>query len=151
MLKLSKKIDYGLMAMHYMVKHDQEAMANTKQIAEEYNIPVELLAKVLQKLAKKGLVVSQNGPKGGYSLAKAPNRITVAEVVEAIDGPIRIADCYKMERCLQMSRCSIRTPVEKIQTGIIELLDKMTMAQINDHEDPQAGIPESYSQGGVKL
>ncbi len=143
MLKLSKKIDYGLMAIHYMVIHNSESVANTKQIAEEYNIPVELLAKVLQKLAKKGLIVSQNGPKGGYSLGKAPNRITVAEVVEAIEGPIRIADCYKMDGCLQMARCSIRTPIEKIQSSIIELLDKMTMAQINYPESSQAGVSKS--------
>jgi Rrf2 family protein len=149
MLKLSKKIDYGLMAIHYMVSHDQESVANTKQIAEEYNIPVELLAKVLQKLAKKGLVVSQNGPKGGYALAKAPTLITVADVVEAIEGPIRIADCYKVYHCLQMDRCSIRSPIEKIQAGIIELLDGMTMAQINKLDNKEVNkIPQAE---GVKL
>jgi len=132
MLKLSKKIDYGLLAINYMASHHQETVANTKQIAEEYHIPVELLAKVLQRLAKKGLVHSQNGPKGGYSLAKAPSSITVADVVEAIEGPIRIADCYKLYRCIQMDRCSIRSPVEKIQASIILLLDSMTMAQISD-------------------
>lgn len=132
MLKLSKKIDYGLLAINYMASHDHDVLTNTKAIAEEYNIPVELLAKVLQKLAKKGLVHSQNGPKGGYTLARAPSHITVAEVVEAIEGPIRIADCYKMYRCIQMDRCSIRGPVEKIQASIIQLLDSMTMAQISD-------------------
>jgi Rrf2 family protein len=148
MLKLSKKIDYGLLAINYMASHHQEPVANTKQIAEEYKIPLELLAKVLQKLAKKGLVHSQNGPKGGYTLAKAPNRITVADVVEAIEGPIRIADCYKLYRCIQMDRCSIRTPVEKIQASIIQLLDSMTMAQISDTGETHKPYVQ---EEGVKL
>jgi Rrf2 family protein len=147
MLKLSKKIDYGLLAINYMASHHQAAVANTKQIAEEYHIPLELLAKILQKLAKKGLVQSQNGPKGGYTLAKAPSNITVADVVEAIEGPIRIADCYKLYRCIQMDRCSIRTPVEKIQASIIRLLNSMTMEQISDVGE----VHEPYFQKeGVK-
>src|SRR2546422_4740653 len=63
MLKLSKKTDYALMAVQYMASKGTARIVNTKEIAEEYNIPVELLAKVLQKLGKKGLIVSQNGPK----------------------------------------------------------------------------------------
>ncbi|MGH7272939.1 MAG: RrF2 family transcriptional regulator [Nitrospiria bacterium] len=146
MLKLSKKIDYGLIAINYMASNEHASIANTKQIAEDYKIPVELLAKVLQKLAKKGLVHSQNGPKGGYTLAKAPNQITVAEVVEAIEGPIRIADCYKFYHCLQMDRCSIRNPIEKIQTSIIQLLDSMTMAQLSHSYTTN----EPITQEGVK-
>ena len=147
MLKLSKKTDYGLLAINYMASHNHEEIMNTKQIAEEYNIPVELLAKVLQRLAKKGLVHSQNGPKGGYTLAKEPSSITVADVVEAIEGPIRIADCYKVYRCIQMDRCSIRSPIEKIQASIIRLLDSMTMAQISHTDEAQ----KPYTQEeGVK-
>lgn len=148
MLKLSKKIDYGLLAINYMATHEEHEITNTKQIAEEYNIPVELLAKVLQRLAKKGLVASQNGPKGGYALAKPPDNITVADVVEAIEGPIRIADCYKDDRCLQMGRCSIRSPIEKIQASIIRLLHGMTLAQIGHFN--ASGAQKPYSQEGVE-
>src|SRR5207245_3019656 len=76
MLKLSKKTDYALMAVQYMSSGGADRVVNTKEIAEEYNIPVELLAKVLQKLGKKGLIVSQNGPKGGYVLAKSDRKST---------------------------------------------------------------------------
>src|SRR3989442_144753 len=80
MLKLSKKTDYALMAVQYMSSGGADRVVNTKEIAEEYNIPVELLAKVLQKLGKKGLIVSQNGPKGGYVLAKSSTDISVLSV-----------------------------------------------------------------------
>lgn len=145
MLKLSKKIDYGLLAINYMASANHEPIANTKQIAEEYNIPVELLAKVLQRLAKKGLITSQNGPKGGYALAKSPTHITVADVVEAIEGPIRIVDCYRVYHCRQIDRCSIRSPIEKIQANIIQLLDSMTMAQMSHAFTPH----EPLTQKGV--
>src|SRR5436190_19091489 len=111
MLKLSKKTDYALMAVQYMSSRGADRVVNTKEIAEEYNIPVELLAKVLQKLGKKGLVISQNGPKGGYLLAKAASDISVLSVIQAIDGHIGITECYHNDdsHCVQLPRCNIWT------------------------------------------
>jgi Rrf2 family protein len=129
MLKFSKKTDYALMAVQYMASRGTDRVVNTKEIAEEYRIPVELLAKVLQKLGKKGLVVSQNGPKGGYLLAKAPTEISVLSVIQAIEGHVGITECYHNENshCLQMPRCNIRTPLRNIQNSIYALLDSMSV------------------------
>jgi len=142
-LKLSKKADYGLMALQYIasVQFDDVARArivNTKEIAEEYHIPVELLAKVLQALAKHGLVESQNGPKGGYLLARNAGAITIAQVLEAIEGPLGIADCYHDKEesvCVQREHCNIRTPLRKVQDSIYQLLNSMTV------EDMMGGTP----------
>jgi Rrf2 family protein len=135
MLRLSKKIDYGLMAMGYIAFLDKERVVNTKEIAEEYSIPLELLAKILQKLAKKGLIVSQSGPKGGYHLAKEPMDITVGEIVKAIDGPIQMMECHQGEhRCLQIEKCSIRSPLTKIQESISGLLDNITLEEMRRDE-----------------
>ncbi len=134
MLKLSKKTDYGLMAINYIASHQMNGhTVNTKEIATTYNIPVELLAKILQTLTKRGLITSLNGPKGGYVLTRDPSSISVAEVVMAIEGPIGIVDCYQSRdsHCDQMEKCSIRDPVEKIQRRIIKLLDTMTLAEMN--------------------
>lgn len=132
MLKLSKKIDYGLMAISHIAYHDDKKIVNTKRIAEEYDIPLELLAKILQKMAKEGLIVSQNGPKGGYVLAKSPQEITVGEVVKAIEGPIELVDCFRRDEvnCQQIGRCSVRTPIRRIQGRIAQLLDSITIEQI---------------------
>jgi Rrf2 family cysteine metabolism transcriptional repressor len=129
MLKLSKKTDYALMAVQYMAFKNSLRAVNTKEIAEEYRIPVELLAKVLQKLGKKGLVISQNGPKGGYLLAKPPCDISVLSVIQAIEGNIGITECYHNEdsHCVQMARCNIRTPLRNIQNSIYSLLDSMSI------------------------
>jgi Rrf2 family protein len=130
MLKLSKKVDYGLMAMSHIAYFREEKVANSRHIAEMYNIPPELLAKILQKLAKQGLVISQNGPKGGYVLARDPHEITVGEVVKAIDGPIGLVDCYLGNDCQQIGKCSVRQPIQKIQDSITQLLDSITIDEI---------------------
>ncbi len=133
MLKLSKKTDYALMAIQYMASKGTDRVVNTKEIAEEYKIPVELLAKVLQKLGKKGLIASHNGPKGGYVLAKTPESISVLSIIQAIEGHIGITECYHNEdsHCMQMPRCNIRNPIRNIQNSIYGLLESMSIEDMN--------------------
>ena len=133
MLKLSKKTDYALIAIQYMASKGTARVVNTKEIAEEYNIPVELLAKVLQKLGKKGLISSQNGPKGGYVLAKSPDSISVLSIIQAIEGHVGITECYHNEdsQCMQMARCNIRNPIRNIQNSIYGLLESMSIEDMS--------------------
>lgn len=105
-------------------------VVNTKEIAEEYNIPLELLAKVLQLLARSGMIESQNGPKGGYCLARNAGEITIAQILESIEGPLGITDCSHEkdgEFCMQRENCHIRTPLLKVQDSIYQLLNSMTL------------------------
>jgi Rrf2 family cysteine metabolism transcriptional repressor len=143
MLKLSKKTDYALMAIQYMASRGNDRVVNTKEIAEEYRIPVELLAKVLQKLGKRGLVVSQNGPKGGYLLAKPSDSISVLSIIQAIEGHVGITECYHNEdsQCMQMARCNIRTPLRNIQNSIYNLLDSMSIEDMSTFSQTAAVEP----------
>jgi Rrf2 family protein len=137
MLRFTKKADYGLMAVYYIASHQGDGIvSNNKRIAEEFNIPAELLAKILQRLAKRGLILSQSGPKGGYVLTRSPAEITVGEIVRAIEGPIHIVSCFENSDCPQISRCNLRTPVQKIQASIIYLLDTMTLAELTADPTP---------------
>ena len=113
-------------------------VVNTKEIAEEYNIPLELLAKVLQTLAKNALIESHNGPKGGYVLARRAHQITIAQILESIEGPLGITDCSHEkdgEICMQRENCHIRTPLLKVQDSIAQLLNNMTL------QDMMGGTP----------
>lgn len=130
MLRFTKRADYGLMAVHYIATRAPEEAVSAKRIAEEFNIPAELLAKILQRLAKRKLIVSHNGPKGGYVLARDQSAITVGQVVRAIEGPVRIVNCLTDDSCPQFARCNLRGPVQKIQASIISLLDTMTLAEL---------------------
>src|SRR6186997_577859 len=112
MLRLSKKADYALIAMkHLAVRGDRgsQGASSAREIAEQYDIPIELLAKVLQRLVRRGLLESHQGTRGGYQLARAASQISVADVIQAIDGPVTVTACSSDDqRCEQFSRCNVR-------------------------------------------
>jgi Rrf2 family protein len=127
------------MAIHYIAVHHEDGGAvSAKRIAEEFAIPPELLAKILQRLAKQRLIISQNGPKGGYILARRPMEITVGQVVRALEGPINIVECLEEDsNCPQMARCNLRRPVQKIQAAISQMLDTMSLAELAGNDVPE--------------
>jgi len=137
MLRFTKRADYGLMAIHYIAIHDELGAVSVKRIAEEFAIPPELLAKILQRLARQGLIDAQAGPKGGYVLTRRPAEITVGEVIRALEGPIHIVSCLEDSDCPQMERCNIRRPVQKIQVAISQLLDTMSLAELTSDDVPE--------------
>jgi Rrf2 family protein len=138
MLRFTKRADYGLMAIHYIAIHEDVGAVSAKRIAEEFAIPPELLAKILQRLARERLIVSQNGPRGGYVLARRPIEITVGHVVRALEGPINIVECLDEDSdCPQMARCNLRRPVQKIQAAISQMLDSMTLAELVGADVPE--------------
>ena len=137
MLRFTKRADYGLMAIHYIAINDGFGAVSAKRIAEEFAIPPELMAKILQRLAKQGLVVSTNGPKGGYALARRPTEITVGQVIRALEGPINIVSCLEDSECPQMEKCNLRRPVHKIQAAITQVLDTMSLAELTSADVPE--------------
>jgi Rrf2 family protein len=137
MLRFTKRADYGLMAVHYIAVNDGSGAVSAKRIAEAFAIPPELMAKILQRLAKQGLVVSTNGPKGGYVLARRPNEITVGQVIRALEGPINIVSCLEDSECPQMEKCNLRRPVHKIQAAITQVLDTMSLAELTSADVPE--------------
>ena len=141
MLRFTKRADYGLMAIHYIAINDGFGAVSAKRIAEEFAIPPELMAKILQRLAKQGLVVSTNGPKGGYALARRPTEITVGQVIRALEGPINIVSCLEDSECPQMEKCNLRRPVHKIQAAISQVLDTMSLSELTSGAD----IPELFT------
>jgi Rrf2 family protein len=129
------------MAVRFIAAHGDDGAVSAKRIAEEFHIPAERLAKILQRLAKKQLITSQNGPKGGYVLTRAPGEITVGQVVRALEGPLRVVSCMsEKDDCPQFSRCNLRRPAQKIQMSISYLLDTMTMAELA--ADPVVPVSE---------
>ena len=109
MLRLSKKTDYALMAMKHLASDPRRRAASAREIAETYDIPVELMAKVLTRLVRSGLLISHQGVHGGFELAQPPAATSVAAVFEAIDGPLTMTACIQGDdRCDQFSKCNVR-------------------------------------------
>src|SRR5258708_32493239 len=124
MLKLNKKADYGLTALKHLAVNSGGVSSSAKAIAECYGIPQPLLAKILQKLTKIGLLQSLPGANGGYRLARAPQAITALEVIRAIDGPILLTPCFTQHcACEPSGKFILRPPPRKVRRGIPNLLD----------------------------
>jgi Rrf2 family protein len=141
MLRFTKRVDYGLIAMQYIAEQQGNAAVEVKRIADEFGIPGELLAKVLQRLAKGGLMVGQSGPRGGYRLTRPPSAVTVGQVIRALEGAPAIVSCMT-DDCAQASRCTLRKPARKLQAAITGLLDTMTLAELGRADVPAAMAAE---------
>jgi len=136
MLKLTKKADYGLMAMKHLAEHTDRGACSAKDVADAYGIPHEALAKILQRLAKVGLVRSQHGVNGGYTLTRDPKTISAFEVIKAIDGPLFITSCVTVRgECGQSDRCTIREPLRKVNESIEQVLKNIKISQMQ--EEPE--------------
>jgi Rrf2 family protein len=131
MLRLTKKADYGLMALKYLAEHPDEASLSAKDIAEAYHIPPQLLAKILQKLAREGLLRSHAGMNGGYTLSRKPQNITVFEVIRIIDGPLFITSCVTVSGiCDLTSSCTIKEPLARVNDTISDVLKKIRISDL---------------------
>ena len=130
MLKLTKKADYGLIALKHLVVHGPES-SSAKAIAEMYGIPLPLLSKILQKLAKGGFLRSEQGTNGGYRLARDAREITALEVIRTIDGPIFLTACFTEHGyCCHTDKCIVRDPLQKVHEGILRLLANITISDM---------------------
>jgi Rrf2 family protein len=149
MLRLTKKADYGLMALKYLAEQREKPSSATgnnaqsaKDIAEAYHIPPQLLAKILQTLAKAGILVSHAGTYGGYALARDARDISAFEVIRAIDGPLFITSCITIHgTCDLAGHCTIKEPLRKVNDSITELLSGIRIADLveaNDHPPDHA-------------
>jgi Rrf2 family protein len=132
MLRLSKKADYALIAMKHLSRLPGDgASACAREIAEQYDIPLELMAKVLQRLVRSGLLVSTQGTRGGYTLQRASSSISVADVIQAIDGPFTVTACSTDDHdCEQFQKCSIRDPLWRLRERIVQALGTVSVAEL---------------------
>lgn len=104
-----------------------------KEIAENLSISFEFLAKALQSLMRNEIIDSQQGVKGGYFLARKPEKITISDVISALDENQGVVDCLSESNdyyCLRIEECNIRNPIIKMQHKINGVLKKMTIADL---------------------
>ncbi|NYF78916.1 RrF2 family transcriptional regulator [Granulicella arctica] len=154
MLRLTKKADYGLMALKYLAEevaaNPANAASSAKEIAEAYHIPPQLLAKILQTLAKAGLLVSHAGSTGGYGLARAADEITAFEVIRAIDGPLFITSCITIHgTCDLAGHCTIKEPLRKVNDSIKDLLNGIRISDLIDMAETDRSNTGAAVAGGL--
>lgn len=134
MLKLSKKTEYALMAVKFIARKTNGNSVTAKEISEGYNIPYDLLSKVLQQLTRKKVIKSFQGIKGGYSLSKNPDNLTLIDIIRAVEPNYQITECMQSgsseKDCTYFDCCMIRDPLAKVQKKIDKLFRSVTIHQI---------------------
>ena len=150
MFRISRLTDYGIVVMAHLAKCKDEDSHNARELAEDTQLPAPFVSKILKSLTRAGLLVSQRGSKGGYSLARTPREIPVVEMITALEGPVGITECtIHPGACAQEPSCQVRDPWQRINGALHVALEKITLADLAKPTDldspfvPLMGIDSS--------
>lgn len=133
MFKLSKKVEYGLIAVKHMAMTGENSPCSAKEISVTYKIPYDLLSKILQKLKKENILTSMQGTHGGYTLSQKPDKLSRATIFNAIEGDSYILDCGNHddpESCTIFETCILSSPLKKIQRQINSYFNTTKLSEI---------------------
>jgi len=129
--RISRLTDYGIIVMAHLAECEDDESHNARELAEDTQLPVPVVSKILKSLTRAGLLVSQRGSKGGYSLARTPAEIPVVEMITALEGPVGITECtIHPGACAQESSCQVRGPWQRINGAVHAALAKITLADL---------------------
>lgn len=134
-MKLSKKTDYALRALIRLSLNYKRGSVHIKEISEAENLPTKFLENILLTLRKAGILHSRMGLRGGYSLAKPPERITVGEVVRVLDGTIAPMGCVsrvEYESCPAETGCAVKSVMQDVRDAVARVLDDTTLADLTE-------------------
>jgi len=131
MIRLSRVTDYGIVVMARLASGEDAGAESARELAEDTHLPAPMVSKILKSLAREGLLVSQRGAKGGYSLARPADEITAAEMIAALEGPIGLVECTMHPgQCPQESSCHVREPWQRINDAVRLALENVTLADL---------------------
>jgi len=135
----SRKADYGLRALMYLADRRGRGPVTLHEIADKLSIPKAFLSKILQQLARKGVVRSLKGPSGGFVLAAEPAELTMQEIMLEIDGPTRVFECFGVDAdCSFLDDCMIRDVFAEVDQKIGQVLAQYTLADFQRHRATRA-------------
>jgi FeS assembly SUF system regulator len=141
MLRISKLTDYGIVLLAHFAAEPAGTTLNARGVAEATALPFPVVSKMLKALAGAELLHSQRGAKGGYHLTRDPQGVTVAEIIEAIEGPIALMECTAGPgHCDQESSCGVREPWQRINRAVLHALGGVTLAELALPKAPLHGI-----------
>jgi len=129
--RISRVTDYGIVVMAHLAECADGDSRNARELAEDTQLPAPVVSKILKSLTRAGLLVSQRGSKGGYSLARTPDEIPVVDIITALEGPVGITECTTHPgACAQESSCQVRGPWQRINGAVHAALARITLADL---------------------
>jgi len=133
MIRITKQTDYGIVLMTHLAGHPDRPY-NAPELAAEARLPLPMVSKILKLLARDGLLVSHRGVKGGYSLARTPEEISVASIIASLEGPIAITECVdtvNVGACSHEALCQVRGNWQRINDALLQALEGISLAEMN--------------------
>jgi len=130
MLNITRKVEYALIALRHMQSKSDTALTSANEIAKQYGIPKQLLAKTLQQMARHNIVKATQGANGGYKVAANLDQISLKDFFEKLEGPLGMMDCYFESDCLQMTNCNIKIPIQRINNNLRDMFSQMTLQEV---------------------
>ena len=131
MMRISMKTDYGLIALKHIASHDGNELVNAKELAGQFHLPPNLLAKILQSLSQSGIIKAQKGSGGGYRMMRKPEDVTLTEIFESIEGPIHMLMCTGVDgNCSVEDSCTVKNGLINLERKFAEFFDSITLADI---------------------
>ncbi len=131
MLRISKLTDYGIVLLARFAEEPQGTTLNAREMAESTTLPLPVVSKMLKTLTGAELLRSQRGVKGGYQLVREPAAVTVAELLDVLEGPVALMECAAGPgHCEQEDICSVREPWLRINAAVLRALERVTLADL---------------------
>ncbi len=139
MLRMGKLTDYGIVLMSYLARNNKDHY-NAHTLADAVHMPQPTVRKVLKALSQNGLLDSERGAHGGYSLSRQAKDISIADIITAIEGPIALTECVSSEsQCDQEVHCAVQTNWERINSAVYHALDEVKLSDML--------IPDAHNKG----
>ena len=132
MIRITRETDYGIIVLAFMARNRQHSFS-AATLAKEGGLPLPMVSKVLKVLAKAGLLVSQRGARGGYTLARPPEAISAAEIIDALEGPIAITECSSglPSACVHEGHCAVSNHWHRINSAVREALGNISLFEMS--------------------
>lgn len=157
MLRITKQSDYGIVLMTLFARAEAGLVHSSRDLARSANLPLPTASKILKALARAGLLQSHRGVKGGYRIARDPARISVEEIIRALEGPIALTECIdERSECEIEGTCPVRTNWQRINGAVKDALAAIPLSEMAAHVSfarPPAwnGKPKAEAPRGTKV
>jgi len=133
--KINRKLEYALIALKYMQTKTPGELSTAKEISSQFHMPFDATARVMQILAQKGILKSEQGTNGGYQIIKDLNKTSLHELMKMIVGPVNLAKCFQkektsQERCEVLEHCSIMSPMHALNKKLVEFYEGIKLGDL---------------------
>jgi len=152
---MTRLTDYGIVLLTYFARDTARSMHNARDLAKAAHLPLPTVNKILKALTRKGLLLSHRGVKGGYSLARRPEEISMADIITATEGPVAITQCTVSlpGSCTQEFSCPVHLNWQKINDAIRQALESVSLSDMARPApfSPTKPVPTARIHGGTGI